>query len=370
MVSADNLKLDVLELIFMYLPRTDLPSMALVSRSFLAGVVPQLYSTLCIHQGHAKLFPSLLSPFKIIMAHPSLAVYVKHKLVSFRCTVGMLLPAILPTLRGKHRLEDIRVHSSFTEEETSELTQISSLRSLALDFGSWNVIDGLPKWTRRLRGTLTSLTLYMCDRLNSDILGATLSQLPKLAGLHIVGCAGFGHGMILQLLNSTPLLQNLSFTITENKVKSTAEPSLDILESVLQHLQFSTPNISSVTIKLSQRKVQVGDRLIRQVIKNYAHGVRRLAFLDCQLGLGSIANICKECKKMERLDIALPMKELAAFTAAICRSSSISTLVDTGLHITHIPQPSLTQEHVRRMMSKVRDLRKIASGGRVWTVGC
>lgn len=43
MVSADNLNLDVLELIFEFLSGNDLPSVAQVSRSFLAGVVPRLY---------------------------------------------------------------------------------------------------------------------------------------------------------------------------------------------------------------------------------------------------------------------------------------------------------------------------------------
>jgi len=43
MVSADNLNLDVLELIFAFLSGNDLPSVASVSRSFLAGVIPRLY---------------------------------------------------------------------------------------------------------------------------------------------------------------------------------------------------------------------------------------------------------------------------------------------------------------------------------------
>ena len=46
MVSADNLNLDVLELIFAHLSGNDLSSVALVSRSFLAGVIPRLYNTL------------------------------------------------------------------------------------------------------------------------------------------------------------------------------------------------------------------------------------------------------------------------------------------------------------------------------------
>jgi len=46
MVSAQNLNLDVLELVFAHLATgNDLASVALVSRSFLAGVIPKLYET-------------------------------------------------------------------------------------------------------------------------------------------------------------------------------------------------------------------------------------------------------------------------------------------------------------------------------------
>jgi len=46
MVSADNLNLDVLEVICSFLSGNDLPSVALVSSSFLAAVIPRLYNTI------------------------------------------------------------------------------------------------------------------------------------------------------------------------------------------------------------------------------------------------------------------------------------------------------------------------------------
>jgi hypothetical protein len=49
MVSADNLNLDVLELIFAHLAGKDLASVALVSRSFLSGAIPRLYRTILFH---------------------------------------------------------------------------------------------------------------------------------------------------------------------------------------------------------------------------------------------------------------------------------------------------------------------------------
>ena len=54
MVSADNLNLDVLELIFAFLSGNDLPSVASVSRSFLAGVIPRLYRRIWVVLKQAK----------------------------------------------------------------------------------------------------------------------------------------------------------------------------------------------------------------------------------------------------------------------------------------------------------------------------
>jgi len=98
MVSADNLNLDVLESIFGYLSGSgnDLASVALVSRSFLAGVIPRLYCTLRFRLNHAKRYPAVCdtsilsvaehlllfwkvtSPFGSILAHPGLAIHVRH----------------------------------------------------------------------------------------------------------------------------------------------------------------------------------------------------------------------------------------------------------------------------------------------------
>lgn len=59
MVSADSLNLDVLELIFAYLSGKDLSAVALVSNSFLAGVIPRLYRTLSFRYHDAKKYPKV-----------------------------------------------------------------------------------------------------------------------------------------------------------------------------------------------------------------------------------------------------------------------------------------------------------------------
>ena len=62
MVSADNLNLDCLELIFAYLSGNDLVHVSLVSRSFLAAVIPRLYRTLTFGLQQAKKYPSVCPP--------------------------------------------------------------------------------------------------------------------------------------------------------------------------------------------------------------------------------------------------------------------------------------------------------------------
>ena len=94
MVSADNLNLDCLEIIFAYLAGKDLVAVSLVSKSFLAGVIPHLFRTLFVHVGNTKKWPRVRhsdaskhtiltrlqqvpSPFDIIVSHPNLAVHVR-----------------------------------------------------------------------------------------------------------------------------------------------------------------------------------------------------------------------------------------------------------------------------------------------------
>jgi hypothetical protein len=100
MVNAQNLNLDVLELVFAHLATgNDLAAVALVSRSFLAGVIPRLYETLLFRLSQAKRYPSVSSrlirlpqvafnaltlsqkvtaPFAAILKHPGLAKHVRN----------------------------------------------------------------------------------------------------------------------------------------------------------------------------------------------------------------------------------------------------------------------------------------------------
>lgn len=83
-----------------------------------------------------------------------------HNLLSFKCTQP-LLPVFLRSLGNKERLEKLRVNADVTTEQSDLLSKVRNLTSLALDSGSWNVADMLPKWAPNFTSTLTELILYV-----------------------------------------------------------------------------------------------------------------------------------------------------------------------------------------------------------------
>jgi len=258
-----------------------------------------------------------------------------------------------------------------------------------------------------------------------------LSQLPRLLGLHIIGCPKVDHVAVLRLVSYTPLLESLSLTTTVRNslylqsstfltisivqetprplvlpapplhrlrnlafdTRYTLNPSLSpaVLTSILFHLRPSSPPLTSFIIKLSNRQILVGHAFIQQLLDAYAHTLRKFAFVDCMVEIDSIAAICKECVHLERLEVAFPIKEIVSsyllpypmlydlllkqkvlqpkFTAAMSQSLSLRTLINMGdSHVSNEPRLSLTQESVRYIMDNVHNLRNIVSDKRIWTV--
>ncbi|ESK97833.1 hypothetical protein Moror_17262 [Moniliophthora roreri MCA 2997] len=417
MVTADNLNLDVLDLIFCHLPQQDLPSTALVSRSFFVGAIPRLYGNIIYSSKHAKRYPRVMTPFCVIMAHPWLATHVKHieirvvpklkieatqfhsiflsqctaamnmctNLLSFKC-VKPILPMFLKALQGKERLQELRVHATLTTLQAEMLSAIKSLQSLALDSASWNVIDMLPKWAPNLSPTLTNLVIYMSSDLNELILEQMLRKLPGLIGLHVVGCPKVDHHTILRLASHTPHLESLSFSTTETSNTSDAfvpelsnlrhlgldtrystlsSPAPIVLSSILKLLRSASPALTSFVMRVPEVKA-VGRSFIEQLVKDYAQTLKQVSFLDCGIEMDSIVHICSNCELLERLELPIPLKELIVFTAAIGRSNTLRTVVDTNAHGADHHQ-SLGKQNAEHLMKNVPSLNKIVSDKRVWT---
>ncbi|KAF5325529.1 hypothetical protein D9619_009874 [Psilocybe cf. subviscida] len=419
MVSADNLNLDVLEHIFSFLSGNDLPSVALVSKSFLAAVIPRLYSSILYRVRQEKGYNTgdVMSPFAAIVAHPDLAVHVRNieiravptiksrlnpifakeccetihmakNLASFRCTVPGILPLFLPFLEEKERLETLLVHANLKTDTAKMLAKLNRLQRLTLEFATWNVVDLLPSWSQNLSQTLTTLTLFMINELHEHVLESTLKELPSLQGLHVVGCPKIDHVVTMKQVVHTPLLQSLSLTTSEStraldlpppplhhlrhlaldtRYNQSPSPSPTILASLLTHIKTSFPSLQSFTLKLPERKVVIGEAFITQLVEQFGSSLRRLAFLDCGISLESLTELCSACHNLETLEISIPTKDLLLFSASIAHCKKLHTLVDAHNHVEHSTRKSFTSIDIGNLLVRCPSLRTIETSHRIWT---
>ncbi|KAF8128660.1 hypothetical protein EV363DRAFT_1451638 [Boletus edulis] len=281
-----NVNLDVLELIFAQLDGTDLVASAQVSRAFLAGAIPSLYAAVEYTTRHAKRYQNEMSPFATLAAHDHLAVHVKRiaiysapltqsapnivhpvfldeltralrtttNLRSFICAVK-ILPPLIPHLVDKPRLRHLRIYAPIASRQMAVLQDRTGLRSLALDAPSWCVIDALPKWTPSMQKTLAHLTLFMSQDMDATVLNATLAHLPRLRGLHVIGCPRITHITVLKALSHTPDIRELSFTIFPSQ--DTTLPPLNFCIPPLTHLSIdiraSYPGLKSFIARIISR---------------------------------------------------------------------------------------------------------------------
>ncbi|KAJ7619838.1 hypothetical protein DFH06DRAFT_1106272 [Mycena polygramma] len=422
MVSADKVNLDVLELIFAYFSGNDLPSAALVCRSFFAGVIPTLYSTLLFRLSHAKRYPAVISPFPAVSAHPEFAIHVRHvdirtipvvktqynpkfllecthalnlcpNIISFRCSINALPPFIAP-LAQKDRLRDLRIYANLTTDQSMRLVNLTKVQHLTLDFPSWNVLNLLPKWTGALQGNLTSLTLFMANELNETVLESALTELPGLLGLHVIGCPKVDHVSILTLVSHTPLLESFSMTTGESS-RTPLTPPAPLVLPHLRHLALDARaalaltlnphprrhphhrprlhlrlrRLTSFVLKLPDRQMPIPRALVQQLVSAHAPTLRTVSFIDCALGTGGeltvLALLCAGCTHLERIEVGLPVHKLTPFTLVLAKSRTLHTLVDVDDSHPRAG-PALAQHHVRDVMGCVPSIERIMSGGRVW----
>ncbi|KAF9224869.1 hypothetical protein BS17DRAFT_779199 [Gyrodon lividus] len=278
-----NVNLDVLELIFAHLEGSDLVSSSLVSRSFLAGVIPSLYSRIEYTSKHAKLFFQMISPFTTVCTQKHLSIHVKHiaihaapvlqpfshkfnptflkdleeaicvasNLKIFTCTIK-ILPPLLPHLQDKPKLQHLRVCAPLGTRQMNVLQEVGGLKSLSLDFPTWNVIDAMPKWVGGMQKTLTHLTIFMSQDIDEFVLNNTLAELPRLRGLHVIGCPRITHTVVLKALSHTPDLRGLSFTIFPTQ--ETSLPPFTYPTPLLTHLSLdirtSNPALQSLIARI------------------------------------------------------------------------------------------------------------------------
>lgn len=422
MVTADNLNLDVLELIFAFISGNDLVAVSSVSKSFLAGVIPCLYATVSFTAKHAKRYRpegGIVSPFLTLRNHPDLAVHVRHvdiqyapfivagqvhpkflsetadalqvckNLTSFVCGPRMVLPALLGSLQGKERLQDMHIYAALTTTQGEMLQKITTLRSLTLNYPTWNVVDSLVRWAQSLRQTLSHLAIFMSQEVNGIFLEALLPLLPRLRGLHVIGCSKAPHTVVIKAATThAPLLKEFSFTIFENAPPSSlfslptitlsslrhlaidVRPTSDATAVTMSSLLVSLTSLSTLVLKFTDPQLPIWSSVIDLVAPPNAVTVplKRLALVDCAVSIEMVKKLCLRCKDLEMLEIPLSVKDTKAFTAAISSLKELHTLTDVGdAHTTHGPRATFTRHNVRYMMQACVNLKTIVSDGRMWT---
>lgn len=355
-----------------------------------------------------------MTPFAVVLTHRDLARYVRHidirtiptsksqlnpnflrecrqaleicrNIISFKCTVYNSLPPLLLALRGKERLHHLRIHVGLSSDEADKLISLTGLHTLALDYGSWNVMDMLPKWAQATQSNLTLLVLYMCNELNEIVLENVLKTLPRLRGLHVVGCPRVDHICVLGLLSNTPLLENLTFTTSEcSKSLPTPPPSLHclqhlsllarysmapssaptILSNVMTYIRSACSPLKSFTLRLPDRKAVVGHTFIEQIVQQHGSCLERISFIDTSIAAESLLTICTSCPRLQKLELPFPAKETTSFFLALVRSNTLQTLVDTNQGMA---QPfSLTMEDMRYMMGRATCLNTVVTEERIY----
>ncbi|KAG1776571.1 hypothetical protein EV702DRAFT_1109380 [Suillus placidus] len=402
MVTADNLNLDVLELIFAFISGNDLVAVSSVSKSFLAGVIPCLYATVSFTAKHAKRYRprgGIMSPFLTLRNHPDLAVHVRYidihlhpkflsetadalqvckNLTSFVCE-PRILPALLGSLQGKERLQNVHIYAALTTIQGEMLQKITKLRSLTLDYPTWNVVDSLTRWAQSLQRTLSHLTIFV----------PLLPLLPRLRGLHVIGCSKAPHTVVIKAATThTPSLKEFSFTIFENTPPPSlfclptitlpslrhlaidVRPTSDVTAVTMSSLFVSLTSLSTLVLKFADRQLPVWSSVIDLIAPPSAITVplKRLALIDCAVSIDMVGKLSSRCKDLEMLEIPLPIKDIRAFTTAISSLKELHTLTDVGdAHASHGPRATLARNDVRYMMQACGNLKTIVSDGRMWT---
>ncbi|EIN14542.1 hypothetical protein PUNSTDRAFT_80994 [Punctularia strigosozonata HHB-11173 SS5] len=420
MVSANNLNLDVVEHICAHIATNDLLSVALVSRAFFAGVIPRLYRTLAMRRSQGKKYPStqVQTAFSAILTHPEYAVHVRTvdiriipeyrnsiraefmrnavealrlsiNLASLVCTTKEVTAFLLAVPRPD-RLQELRIQANLTPAQGEVLLRMSNLKQLTLEFPSWNVVDILPRWAAACNGSLTSLTLYVTSDLDEDILETILGHLPRLTGLHVINCPKVDHIAVFRMASLTPLLSSLAFTTWESprsmSVSSATVTSLPRLTHLALDTHCSlTPSttptlwaeifskvkewgcsLRSVQLKMSHQ-LQVGEPFLHEFLTAHGATLKQLAFINCGVTAESLRSICIHANTLEKLSIAVPVKDMAPFKMALSSSKTLHTLVDLDdSHHRHGQRPSLTTYEVRTLMTAVPKLRTFVSDSRRW----
>jgi hypothetical protein len=84
------------------------------------------------------------------------------------------------------------------------------------------------------------------------------------------------------------------------------------LQNIVDFFKNSACQLSSFCVKLPERNVMIGHSFVVKLLNTYGSCLKKVAFIDCGLENQSLSLIAKRCVRLERLDVAIPVKELVS----------------------------------------------------------
>jgi len=318
------------------------------------------------------------------------ALQVAEFLASFTCTIASALPPLLPFVQSKSRLHTLRIEARLTEEQTKLLCELRELHSVTLENASSAVMDALPKWAESLRSTLEHLTIHTSPHLNRIVLQRTIQRLPKLQGLHIIGCLGVSHIDILSVTEHTPVLESLALTVMEpdftcnlprtsltalkhlavelvasrlsTDAGNTTVPT-SLITSLLSLTRFT--HLSSLALRLTDQQ-PFPAALIEDIVEMHGTHLRSMRLMGFTLGSQDLESLM-ECEGLEKLAVSVPAEDIYTFASSLAGTTSLHTLIDVVDHGAHGKQMFLTTDRVRVLLEDVPSLARVISENRLWT---
>ena len=190
----------------------------------------------------------------------------------------------------------------------------------------------------------------MISDLNSNILTSMLPYLPRLRGLHIIGCPGVDHVAIVHALRHFPLLESLAFSmsvsgcaqwynsfsglffIPQDTNRSLPEHIPDLSLTHLRHIAIdseiygrlsapTTPGMWSslfttlqlwasplMSVALKPSTKGSCQAFLEEMMDFHAPTLKYLSILNCSLNIDNIADIAEKCIALEGL--AMPVADV------------------------------------------------------------
>ena len=115
----------------------------------------------------------------------------------------------------------------------------------------------------------------------------------------------------------SPTLASLRTLCIDARYSRPQSPIPSTLQSIVDFFQTSGCQLTSFCLKLPERNVMIGHAFVIKLLSTYGPSLTRVSFIDCGLENQSLSLIAKKCTQLERLDVAIPMKDMVRIHCSV-----------------------------------------------------